>query len=112
MTDSSEEKIKELALAIATMDLHELVGGYRRCLLIFDSQIEAVRKEREALAQERRKLRAEREQLHALYQINMRVLNIVNAPGKAGEADKCQRSKGDRNSSQSHMLKQFAKNTR
>jgi hypothetical protein len=79
---ADEKKIKELALAIATMDLDELVEGWRRRLLIMDSQIEALRQEREALAEERRKLRAERIQLHALYQINMRVLNIVNAPGK------------------------------
>ena len=56
------------------------------------------------------KLRAEREQLHALYLINMRVLNIVKAPGKAGE-DEWQESEGENNSSQSHMLKQFAKRT-
>lgn len=81
----SANNIKELALAIATMDLDELVEGHRRRLLILDSQIEALRQEREALAKERRKLRVEREQLQALYQINMRVLNIVNSPDKAGE---------------------------
>jgi len=52
-----------------------------------DSIVEALRQEREALAEERRKLRAERERLHALYTINLRVLNIVNAPGKAGEGN-------------------------
>jgi len=49
-------------------------------LLMLDSQIEALKQEREALAQEREALRAEREKLAALYQLNMRVLNIVNAP--------------------------------
>jgi hypothetical protein len=47
-----------------------------------DSIIEELRQEREALAQERHKLRAEREQLHGLYKINLRVLNIVNAPAE------------------------------
>ena len=72
--------------------VNELKGDCDNCkmdcrhrLLIFDSQIEALRQERKALAQERSELRAEREKLTALYQINMRVLNIINAPGKAGE---------------------------
>ena len=56
-------------------------------LLIMDSLVEALRQEREALAEERRKLRAEREQLHALYVLNLRVLNIVNAPAQTGEKE-------------------------
>ena len=80
-----QKQILRLAAEIASMDLNELVEGHRRRLLIFDSQIEALRHEREAVAEERRKLRAEREQLHALYQVNLRVLNIVNRPEKIGE---------------------------
>jgi hypothetical protein len=80
-----QKQILKLAAEIACTDLAALEDEWRRRLLIMDSQIEALGREREALAEERRKLRAEREQLHALYQINMRVLNIVNAPGKAGE---------------------------
>ncbi len=80
-----QKQILKLAAEIASMDLNELVEGHRRRLLIFDSQLEALRQEREALTEERHKLRAEREQLHALYRINLRVLNIVNRPGKSGE---------------------------
>ncbi len=74
--------IKQL---VEVLDLDEFTQGYRRRLLILDSQIEALRQEREALAKERKALRAEREQLGALDQVNMRVLNILNAPSKAGE---------------------------
>jgi len=77
---SAKKKIKELALAIATMNLHELVEGHRRRLLILDSQIEALRQEREALAEERWKLQDERIQLHALYKINCGVLNLIGPP--------------------------------
>lgn len=86
--------------------------GCRQRLLILDSQIRALRQEREALAQERRKLRAEREKLHALYTINLRVLNIVNAPGKAGEQRWQRNVGGNQHSSQSLTLKAYAKNSR
>jgi hypothetical protein len=99
--------------------VNEIKGDCDKCtqdcrarLLIFDSQIEGLRREREALARERRELRAEREKLAALYQINMRVLNIVNAPGKAGE-QRWQRNKsGSQHSSLSRTLKAYAKNSR
>jgi len=74
--------IKQL---VEALDLDKFTQGYRRRLLILDSQLEALRQEREALAEEREALRGEREKLAALYQINMRVLNIVNAPSRAGE---------------------------
>jgi regulator of replication initiation timing len=80
-----QKQILKLAAEIASTDLSELVEGHRRRLFILDSQIEALRQEREALTEERHKLRAEREQLHALYQVNLRVLNIVNRPEKTGE---------------------------
>jgi hypothetical protein len=105
MKDEQKEILK-LAAEIACMDLTALEEGHRRRLLIMDSQIEALREEREALAEERRKLRAEREQLHALYKINMRVLNIVNAPGKAGE-DEWQGKSSD----QHHTLNKYARST-
>jgi hypothetical protein len=80
-----QKQILKLAAEIANMDFNELVEGWRRRLLILDSQIEALRQERMALAEERQKLQGEREQLHALYHINLRVLNIVNRPEKTGE---------------------------
>lgn len=94
MSNKEQNIIRELVKAL---DLEELTDGYRRRLQILDSQIEALRQEREALAEERRKLRAEREQLHALYVINLRVLNIVNAPasetGETYESDTLNRYK-------------------
>lgn len=83
MCDHNDEELKKLVnVIIASLDFEELAQGYRRRLQILDSQIEALRQEREALADERRKLRAEREQLAALYQINMRILNLINSPVK------------------------------
>jgi hypothetical protein len=112
---------KRLGAAVAEFEslVNELKGDCDKCpqdfrerLLIFDSQIEALRQEREALAKERRELRAEREKLAALYQINMRVLNIVNAPGKAGEQRWQRNVGGNQHSSQSLTLKAYAKNSR
>jgi hypothetical protein len=103
------EEIKELALTvIASLDLEELAQGCRRRLLIQDSQIEALKAERKALRKERVAFRAERVKLAALYQINMRVLNIVNAPAKAGE----QVWQEKRNSNRSRTLDVLSKKTR
>ena len=82
MSNKKQNIIRELVKAL---DLEALTDGYRRRLQILDSQIEALRQERKAFREERHKLRAEREQLHALYRINLRVLNIVNRPEKTGE---------------------------
>jgi len=97
----------------------EVKGDCEKCshdcrdrLRILDSQIEALRQERKALTREREALRAEREQLHALYQINLRVLNIVNAPSKAGELTWQSNRGGSQHSSHTRMLKQYAKNLR
>ena len=95
-----------------TEDCDKCPQDCRERLLILDSQIEALRQELGALAKERRELRAEREKLAALYQINMRVLNIVNAPGKAGEQRWQRNVGGNQHSSQSLTLKAYAKNSR
>ena len=85
MNQETKKEIRELSVAISLLVIQELMQGCRRRLLIKDSQIEALKAERKALRKERVAFRAERVKLAALYQINMRVLNIVNAPAKAGE---------------------------
>lgn len=80
------KKFKELSSAIISIiDIELLAQGYRRRLLIMDSQIKALRE----LEDKYREVVVEMEKtvtnLQALYQINMRVLNIVNVPTKAGE---------------------------
>jgi hypothetical protein len=101
-----KKEIKELAQVVASMGLVELEQGYRRRLLILDSQIEAFR----AMEQKYKKVLAEMEgavtQLQALHQINMRLLNIVNSPTKVGEE-----GWDDKGSSQYSIHKRFAGNT-
>ena len=79
-----QKRILKLAAQIATMDLEGLQESYSRKLFILDSQIQAFRE----LEKEYRQRLADMEEaitnLKALYQINMRVLNIVNSPEKAG----------------------------
>jgi hypothetical protein len=75
--------------------VNDIRGDCDRCrmdcvdrLRWMDSIIEALRQERKAFAREREAFRAEREQLAALYQINLRVLNLINAPAsKTGERE-------------------------
>ena len=55
MCDHNDEELKKLVnVIIASLDFEELAQGYRPRLQILDSQIEALRQEREALADERR----------------------------------------------------------
>jgi hypothetical protein len=83
---------ERLSVAEFEAMVNEIKGDCDKCkmdcrnrLQILDSQIESFR----ALEQEYRSTLNEMSeviiQLRALYQINMRVLNIVNAPDKAGE---------------------------
>lgn len=72
---------------VKALDLDELTQGYRRRLLIFDSQIEGLRNLEKEYRQRLTDMDEAITNLKALYQINMRVLNIVNAPEKAGAKD-------------------------
>ena len=106
MTRRRQKEIKEISLLISLMEIQELTEGYRRRLLIMDSHLQALKAEREALRNETAALRAEIDRLASLYRINLRVLNIVNAPAKPGD-----RKWRKKDSTQSHMLKRFAQNT-
>jgi len=108
MIGESLDKIREISLEISLMEVQEFANGCRRRLLIMDSQIDNLRLLEQAYREVLAEVNKTLAQLQALYQINCKVLNIVNAPEKAGE-EKWQGSES--NSSQSRMLKQFAKST-
>ena len=76
-----KELIRQL---VEALDLEELTQGYRRRLLILDSQIRAFRELERAYSEKLVEMDEAITNLKGLHQINMRVLNIVNAPEKAG----------------------------
>jgi len=80
-----QKRILKLAAEIACMDLQGLEDSYRNRLLILDGQIRAFRELEQAYNERLSEMQEAITNLKALYQINMRVLNIVNAPEKAGE---------------------------
>ena len=104
-----QKQILKLAAEIANMDLGELVQGCRQRLLILDSQIEAFRELEQTYRERLSEMDETIDSLKALYQINLQVLNIVNAPEETGE-EKWQRSEGQP-SSQRSLHGKFAKNT-
>jgi len=77
-----DSKIKELSLAIATMDLDELVEGHRRRLLILDSQIEALRQLETRLDERMTVLDDLAVKLGALVKIDSLVLRIIDTGEK------------------------------
>jgi len=79
-----QKRILRLAAEIANTDLQALEEGWRRRLLILEGQIEALRLLESAYRERLADIDAAIVHLRALYRINRKVLNIVNAP-KAGE---------------------------
>ena len=80
---------------VKALDLDELTQGYRRRLLILDSQIEAFKQLRDEYLEVLADMREMVTQLRALYQINMRVLNVVNAPTETKGPQKGNRNRED-----------------
>lgn len=83
MCKHTDEELKALVTAvIAGLDLEESAQGYRRRLLIMDSQIEAHRKLMDELDRKLATFEKALDQFRGLFRINMKVLNLIGAPEK------------------------------
>jgi hypothetical protein len=105
-----DPKTKDLILLFTDAEI--ILGDARSLADELRRQVQAARDGRRAQHKEFQEFMAElREtliQIKAQFRVEAQLLNLIRP--KAGEK-KCQRNDGESNSSQSRMLKQFAKST-
>ena len=107
-----DEKTKNLILLFTDAEL--ILQECKDLKANLSLELQAARDDRRAQYKEFQELMAEvRDTLHSIqarFMIDAQLLDLVR-PDEAGE-EKWQKSEGENNSSQSRMLRQFAKSTR
>jgi hypothetical protein len=80
-----QKQILKMAADIANMDLEKLVTDHVSRMERLDHTIEVFHRLEQAFRDRLKDMDEAIDNLKALHQINMRVLNLINAPTKTGE---------------------------